>query len=85
MLTLLVMLMTTRHILLEKIYTASLFKWYSDNQLKANPDRCHFLITETCKKEIKIIGNIIENNRCKYYWELQIERVRYLQSLIWIP
>ena len=33
--------------------------------MKANPDKCHLLlINESCKKEIKIAGNIIEKNTC---------------------
>ena len=28
----------------------SLFKWFSDNQMKANPDKCHLLLNNRCKK-----------------------------------
>ena len=31
---------------------APLFKWFSNNQMKANPDICHLLIDESFKKEI---------------------------------
>ena len=44
---------------------ASLFKWLSDIQMKANPDKWHILINGSCKKKIKIAGHIIESNECK--------------------
>ena len=28
----------------------SLFKWFSDNQMKANPGKCHLLLNSSCKK-----------------------------------
>ena len=34
------------------ISDASLFRWFSNNQMKANPDICYLLIDESCKKEI---------------------------------
>ena len=34
-------------------------------RIKANPDKCHLLINENCKKEIMIASNIIENNKCE--------------------
>ena len=32
----------------------SLFKWFSDNQMKANPGKCHLLLNNSCKKKINI-------------------------------
>ena len=26
------------------------FKWFSDNQMEANPDKCHLLFNNSCKK-----------------------------------
>ena len=34
--------------------TESLFKWFSDNQMKANLDKCHLFLNNCCKKKIKI-------------------------------
>ena len=41
-----------------KLQNASktLFQWFSDNQMKANPDKCHF-ICSTSKKVILIVEN----------------------------
>ena len=27
----------------------TLFQWFSDNHIKANPDKCHFYVTQTVK------------------------------------
>ena len=34
-----------------EIEVKSLFKWFSDNQMKVNPDKCHLLISSTSKSE----------------------------------
>ena len=33
--------------------TESLFKWFSDNQMKANSDKCHLLLNDGCKRKLK--------------------------------
>ena len=43
--------------------TLSLFKWFSDNQMKANPDKCHLLINRDCKQEIEISNISIKNSK----------------------
>ena len=54
----------------------SLFKWFSDNQMKANPGKCHLLLNNSCKKnkinvgefeiesstQEKLLGITIDNN-----------------------
>ena len=39
-----------------KLQNASktLFKWFNDNQMKANPDKCHFFRTSSVKTSIMI-------------------------------
>ena len=32
----------------------TLFKWFTDNRLKANDDKCHFLVSGTQKANVKI-------------------------------
>ena len=32
----------------------TLFKWFNDNQVKANPDKCHFISSFNIKKSIMI-------------------------------
>ena len=33
----------------------SLFKWFSDEQMKANPDKCHLLTSSTSQSELKVV------------------------------
>ena len=40
-----------------EIEAKSLFTWFSDNQMKANPDKCHLLISSTSQSKLKI-GNV---------------------------
>ena len=40
-----------------EVEAKSLFKWFSDNQMKVNPDKCHLLISSTSQSELKI-GNV---------------------------
>ena len=54
----------------------SLSKWFSDNQMKANPGKCHLLLNNSCKKnkinvgefeiesstQEKLLGITIDNN-----------------------
>ena len=42
---------------------ASLFKWFPDNQMKANLEKCHLPINESCERETNIADNIIENRK----------------------
>ena len=37
--------------------TSTLFKWFFDNMMKANPDKCHLLLNSDCKLDIKV-GNM---------------------------
>ena len=32
----------------------NLFKWFSNNQMKTNPDKCNLLISSTSRSELKI-------------------------------
>ena len=43
--------------------TSFLFKWFSNNQMKANPDKCHLLINRDCRQEIKIGNILVENSK----------------------
>ena len=35
-----------------EIEAKNLFKWFSNNQMKANPDKCHLLISSTSQSEL---------------------------------
>ena len=64
-----------------KIEVKSLFKWFSDNQMKANPERYHLLISSTSQREIKVDNKLRLNahveNLCK-------KVSRKIHALAWV-
>ena len=38
----------------------TLFQWFNDNQMKANPDKCHFIYSSSVKTSIMIKANKLE-------------------------
>ena len=63
--TLPVMPMTTHHklqVISIKNDSIKLFKWFADNQMKANKDKCHLLISGSENITINVDENIIEKN-----------------------
>ena len=43
----------------------SLFQWFADNQMKANPDKCHFICSANVKTSIMIENEQVENSNCE--------------------
>ena len=50
-----------------KLQNASitLFQWFKDNQMKVNPDKCHFLCSSKSNKSIMIENEEICNSSCE--------------------
>ena len=50
-----------------KLQNASLtlFQWFYDNQMKANPDKCHFICSTNDKVNITVENQKIRNSPCK--------------------
>ena len=44
---------------------AKLFKWFSDNQMKGNTDKCHLLLSKDESSEIHTGDSITESSTCK--------------------
>ena len=40
----------------------TLFKWFNDNQMKANPGKCHFICSSSVKTSIMIENEQIRNS-----------------------
>ena len=43
--------------------------------MQVNPNKCHLAVNESCRKEIKIAGNIKKNSECvnlalKHMWKI---------------
>ena len=44
--------------------SASLFEWFSNNQMKENPEKCHLLMNVNRPATIKIGEHAISNSYC---------------------
>ena len=42
-----------------------LFKWFTENQMKANKGKCYFLIRGSENNTINVDGNVIEKSNCE--------------------
>ena len=43
----------------------TLFQWFADNQMKANPDTCYFICNSNLKTSIMIENRQIHNSTCE--------------------
>ena len=43
--------------------SVKLFEWFSNNQVKSNPDKCHLLTSSMTPTSINIKGHIINNSK----------------------
>ena len=43
--------------------TTTLFQWFSDNQMKSNPDKCHFLCNSNSELSLTIETQKIKNSK----------------------
>ena len=48
-----------------------LFKWFSDNQMKANKDKCHLIVSNNVKVPMKIDSIEVENSHWKFKEHLE--------------
>ena len=55
-----------KHVTL-KLQNASktLFQWFNGNQMKANPDKCHYICSSSVKTSIMIENKQIRNSSCE--------------------
>ena len=58
-----------------EIVAKSLFKWFSNNQMKANPNKYHLLISSISQSELKIGNATIKSTICE---KLQVTRNKNL-------
>ena len=51
-----------------------LFKWFSDNQMKANKDKCHLIVGNNVKVSMKIDSIEVENSHCEKLLGVKVDR-----------
>ena len=67
-----------------KLQSASkaLFQWFADNQIKANPDKCHFICSSNLKTSIMIENHQIHNKTCEKLLGVIFDSKLTFQTLI---
>ena len=71
-----------------KLQNASktLFKWLSDNQVKVNPDKCHFICSSSVKTSIMIENEEIGNSSCEkplgVFFDSKLTIQSYIDNII---
>ena len=45
-----------------------MFRWFTENQMKPNADKCHLILNCHDQKEIKIGSETIKSSNCENYW-----------------
>ena len=51
----------------------TLFKWFTDNLLKANPEKSHLLTNSAQEIQINIGGMAISNSKCEKLLDIDID------------
>ena len=67
-----------------KLQSASktLSQWFADNQIKANPDKCHFICSSNLKTSIMIENHQIHNKTCEKLLGVIFDSKLTFQTLI---
>ena len=50
-----------------------LFYWFANNQMKANPDKCHLLISSSDKVSICVDNYNIKSSKCEKLFDIKID------------
>ena len=69
---------------ISKLQNASktVFQWFNDNQMKANPDKCHFICSSSIKVNISIENQNISNSASEKLLGVFFDRTLKFQSHI---
>ena len=51
-----------------------LFKWFSDNQMQANKDKCHLIVSNNAKVSMKTDSIEVENSHCEKLLGVKVDR-----------
>ena len=52
----------------------NMFKWFTDNQMKANADKCHLILNCSDQQKIKINGEYIKSSDCEKLLGIKIDK-----------
>ena len=51
-----------------------MFNWFTENEMKANADNCHFILNCSDQKQIKINNETIKSSNCEKLLGIQIDK-----------
>ena len=57
-----------------------LFQWFSDNEMKANPDKCHFLCSTNSEVSLTIENQKIKNSKFQKLLGIKLDSKLNLNS-----
>ena len=58
-------MLTIIHLMSQLILSMKLFKWFADNQMKANQDKCHLIGSKNENISMHIVPFEIKNTNCE--------------------
>ena len=64
-----------------KLTLLKLFKWFADNQKKANRDKCHLIVNKNENISMHIGPFEIKNTDCKKLLEIKVDRLNFNEHL----
>ena len=50
-----------------------LFRWFSDNQMKRNSDKCHLVMSTNNTPELKVVDSLIKTSTCEKLLGVKID------------
>ena len=49
-----------------------LFRWFSDNKMKRNTDKCHLIMSTNNTPELKVGGSLIKASTCENWLQTNV-------------
>ena len=53
--------------------SSKLFKWFSDNEMKANKDKCHFITSNNISATISTYNTNVKNSECEKILGIKVD------------
>ena len=69
----LLVMLTIIHLMSQLILSMKLFKWFADNQMKANQDKCHLIVSKNENISMHIGPFEIKNTNCEKLLGIKVD------------
>ena len=57
----------------QQLSAEKLFRWFSDNQMKGNTDKCHLIMSTNNTPELKVGDSLIKTSTCEKLLGVKID------------